>query len=136
MSAQTLRQLSRYSVIGATGVAIDICLFLLLHYTLGVDKQVANFLSITVAIVNNFWLNTLFTFDVRDRLLMRFVLFYSVGALGIALTAIMLWLLVDIAGWNAAVAKAASLPVVLVVQFALNRSISFRSHPRKAADRT
>lgn len=132
MSRETFRQLSRYSLIGVTGVAIDICLFLLLHYTLGVDKQVANVVSITVAIINNFWWNALFTFDVRDRLLVRFLLFYSVGALGIALTAVILWVLVDQAGWNAAAAKAASLPAVLVVQFALNRSISFRSHPSGA----
>jgi putative flippase GtrA len=123
--ARTLRQLLRYSLIGGSGVALDLVAFLLLHNLAGMNEQFANALSTTLGIANNFVLNTLFTFERRDRLVVRFLRFYAVGLTGIVLTNLLFLAFTDALGIDANLVKAGSLPLVLALQFVLNRKWSF-----------
>ena len=123
--SRTLRQLVRYTLIGGSGVALDFAVFLLLHNLAGMDEQLANALSTTLGIANNFVLNALFTFERRDRLVVRFLRFYAVGLTGIVLTNLLFLAFTDGLGIDANLVKAASLPLVLALQFVLNRKWSF-----------
>jgi putative flippase GtrA len=123
--SRTLRQLVRYTLIGGSGVALDLVVFLLLHNLAGMNEQVANALSTTLGIANNFVLNALFTFERRDRIVVRFLRFYAVGLTGIALTDLLFLAFTDGLGINADLVKAGSLPLVLALQFVLNRKWSF-----------
>ncbi|MEU5099428.1 GtrA family protein [Streptomyces sp. NPDC020996] len=122
---QTLRQLLRYTLIGGSGVALDLGVFLLLHNLAGLDEQVANALSTTLGIANNFVLNALFTFERRDRIVVRFLRFYAVGLTGIVLTNLLFLVFTDALGVDADLVKAGSLLPVLALQFVLNRKWSF-----------
>ncbi|MDQ0908097.1 putative flippase GtrA [Streptomyces canus] len=119
------RQLLRYTLIGGSGVAVDLVVFLLLHNLTGMNEQFANALSTTLGIVNNFALNARFTFERRDRLVVRFLRFYAVGLTGIALTNLLFLAFTDGLGIDANLVKAGSLPLVLALQFVLNRKWSF-----------
>ncbi|MGW0331382.1 GtrA family protein [Streptomyces sp. NPDC003011] len=122
---RTLRQLVRYTLIGGSGVALDLAAFLLLHNLAGMDEQLANVLSTTLGIANNFVLNALFTFGRRDRIVLRLLRFYAVGLTGIALTYLLFCVFTDALGIDANLVKAGSLPLVLALQFVLNRKWSF-----------
>ena len=119
------RQLISYTLIGGSGVALDLVVFLLLHNTAGMNEQFANAISTTLGIANNFALNARFTFERRDRLVVRFLRFYAVGLTGIALTNLLFLAFTDGLGIDANLIKAASLPLVLALQFVLNRKWSF-----------
>ena len=119
------RQLLSYTLIGGSGVALDLVVFLLLHNTAGMNEQFANAISTTLGIANNFVLNARFTFERRDRLVVRFLRFYAVGLTGIALTNLLFLAFTDGLGIDANLIKAASLPLVLALQFVLNRKWSF-----------
>jgi putative flippase GtrA len=119
------RQLLSYTLIGGSGVALDLVVFLLLHNTAGMDEQFANAISTTLGIANNFVLNARFTFERRDRLVVRFLRFYAVGLTGIALTNLLFLAFTDGLGIDANLIKAGSLPLVLALQFVLNRKWSF-----------
>ncbi|WP_171114227.1 MULTISPECIES: GtrA family protein [Streptomyces] len=123
--ARTLRQLFRYTLIGGSGVALDLVAFLLLHNVAGMHEQVANVISTTLGITNNFVLNSLFTFERRDRIVVRFLRFYAVGLTGIALTYLLFVVFTDALGIDPNLVKAGSLPLVLALQFVLNRKWSF-----------
>ncbi|MET7457157.1 GtrA family protein [Streptomyces sp. NPDC005574] len=123
--SRTLRQLLRYTLIGGSGVALDLAVFLLLHNLTGMNEQLANALSTTLGISSNFLLNARFTFERRDRLRTRFLRFYAVGLTGIALTNLLFLAFTDALGIDADLVKAASLPPVLALQFVLNRKWSF-----------
>lgn len=114
-----------YAVIGCSGVVLDMALFFVLFNAAGMDEQVANVISTTAGITNNFVWNTLFNFRKRDRLPARFAKFYLVGVSGLLLTAALLWLLATVLGVDANIVKAASLPAVLLLQFWLNKRWSF-----------
>ncbi|WP_411148270.1 GtrA family protein [Streptomyces sp. A30] len=122
---RTLRQLVSYTLIGGSGVALDFVVFLLLHNLTGMDEQLANALSTTLGIANNFALNALFTFERRDRIVLRFLRFYAVGLTGIVLTNLLFLVFTDGLGIDANLVKAGSLPLVLALQFVLNRKWSF-----------
>lgn len=119
------RQLLSYTLIGGSGVALDLVVFLLLHNAAGMNEQIANAISTTLGIANNFVLNARFTFERRDRLVVRFLRFYAVGLTGIALTNLLFLAFTDGLGIDANLIKAASLPLVLALQFVLNRKWSF-----------
>ncbi|MFF7071170.1 GtrA family protein [Streptomyces pseudovenezuelae] len=119
------RQLLSYTLIGGSGVALDLVAFLLLHNAAGMNEQIANAISTTLGIANNFVLNARFTFERRDRLVVRFLRFYAVGLTGIALTNLLFLAFTDGLGIDANLIKAGSLPLVLALQFVLNRKWSF-----------
>lgn len=114
-----------YSLIGFTGLAIDYLLFALGAKVLGLSVLVANFISISLAITNNFWLNSRYNFKKNDHLLKRFVLFYGVGLAGLVLSeALIVWFHYGL-GLGDLVAKLLTLPPVVVFQFFFNKRFSF-----------
>jgi dolichol-phosphate mannosyltransferase len=120
-----LRQLIRYAMVGGSGVALDLIVFFVLYNRLGLHEQIANAISTSLGITNNFVLNALFTFDRRDRPLVRFLRFYAVGLTGIALTYVLFRVFSDWLGVDPNLVKAGSLPLVLALQFVLNKKWSF-----------
>lgn len=118
--------LIRYAAIGVSGVCLDYVVFLLLFNAFGLHPQIANAISTTAGIVNNFVLNALLNFRKRDRIVVRFLRFYAVGLTGIALTVLLLKVFSDVLGVDANVVKGLSLPLVLLLQYSINRRWSFR----------
>ena len=119
------RALVLYGLIGVSGVTLDYLLFLLLFNVVGLHPQLANAISTTAGITNNFALNARFNFRKRDRLLVRFARFYAVGLAGIALTFVLLQVFSGLLGIDPNLVKAGSLPVVLAFQYTINRKWSF-----------
>lgn len=120
------RELIIYCIIGCTGATIDFVLYTILTGWLDMHYQLANFLGISFGVINNFFLNYFFNFKTKDRMMTRLASFYSVGMLGWILSAFLLWLLVERLGINSIVAKLATIVLVTVVQFLLNKFITFR----------
>ena len=120
------RQLIVYCIIGCTGAALDFVVYALLTGCVGLHYQLANFLSVSFGIINNFFLNRQFNFKTKDKMLKRFISFYAVGMFGWALSAGCLWLFIEEVGLNALVAKLGTIFFVTVVQFCLNKFITFR----------
>ncbi len=118
-------ELLLYAVIGGSGVLLDYLLFLVLFNYFGMHHQLANALSTTAGITNNFVLNSLFNFRKTDRILVRFLRFYAVGIAGIVLTFLLLAVFSTWLGIDANLVKLASLPVVLLFQYTINKRWSF-----------
>ncbi len=121
------RQIVLYGIIGASGALLDLVCFLLLFNIFNIDPLTATILSTSLGITNNFILNTLFNFKVRDRLHHRFLLFYLVGFLGLVLSVLVIYTLHNIGGLNANIAKIISIPLIVVIQYYVNSRLSFSS---------
>ena len=122
---QRYRTFVVYQLIGVSGVLLDLVLFLVLYNVVGMDAQLATVISTSAGIVNNFLLNSFLNFRMRDGMLRRFVRFYSVGLLGIGLVALLLLVFDSWLGVDANIVKIASMPVVAIFQFFLNKKWSF-----------
>lgn len=119
------RALVLYGIIGVSGVTLDYLVFLLLFNSSGLHEQLANAISTSIGIANNFALNAWLNFRTTDRLLIRFARFYSVGLAGMALTFLLLHLGSGMFGLNPNLVKAAAIPLVVVLQYLINKRWSF-----------
>ncbi len=121
-----LMHLIRYSCIGVLCATVDFLLFTSLMRWTGGDYQLINVVSVCVAISLSFLLNAYLNFKRTDRLFKRFCTFFSVGLLGLLISAIALYILVDLLLLSTTYAKLISIVFVTLVQFTLNRLYSFR----------
>lgn len=115
-----------YCLCGGTGVLTDYAVYYL-SFSNGMWYQGANLLGYVAGTLVSFALNRIFTFGMRDRVLQRLALFLGVAAVGFGASAIMLWLLVQQFGVDPRVAKLLTLPMVVVLQFTLNRRLTFKA---------
>lgn len=120
------KELIFYCMIGCTGATLDFIIYTVLTGSFGFHYQVANYLSVSVGIINNFILNRSLNFKTKDRTFVRLCCFYSVGMLGWALSAGCLWLFIEVLGLNAIMAKLITIFFVTVTQFGLNKCITFK----------
>ena len=120
------RELLVYCLIGCTGAGLDFVVYAILTRHVGLYYQVANFISVSFGIVNNFFWNCFFNFKTKDRWGVRLLSFYAIGMLGWALSAGCLWLFIEKLLCNTLLAKLGTIFLVTVVQFCLNKFITFR----------
>ena len=75
----------------------------------------------------SFVLNARFNFCVSDKIVQRMVCFFGVALLGWSISALLLYAMVTVwNGFNKYLSKAATLVVVVILQYNLNRLLSFR----------
>ncbi len=101
----------------------------------GVWYQAANVVGYASGTVVSFFLNRRITFGVRSRTMQRLAMFFGVAAVGYAVSALMLWLLVDHVLIDPRMSKLLTLPLVVAVQFLLNRYITFSESRAQLAPR-
>lgn len=118
-------QLARYVVIGGTAFLIDIGLFALLAVVAGLPALLANTVSVCISVVFSYLVNAFANFRVRDRMLVRFMSFAVVSGIGFLISTAMLWPLVELLHLDPLLSKVITVPVVVAVQFLLNKRITF-----------
>lgn len=128
-----MRQFVLYCVFGGLGVLSDYLAFLA-SLALGAPVYVANIIGYAVGTFVSFFLNRRLNFKVLDKVGRRLATFLGVAAIGLLTSTVLLWLLVEVLTVDPAIAKLLTLPVVVVLQFSLNRLITFRQQPAIDAD--
>lgn len=120
------RNLILYGIIGGFCAALDFGIFTLLCYFEVLPYLWANVVSTHLGIFTSFLLNRSFNFKVKDKIPQRFLSFYAVGLTGLGLSSLMLWLMVDKMKWDELVCKLITIAVVSLVQFVLNKFVTFK----------
>ena len=123
------RRFILYCVIGAGGVTLDFLVYALLLKTAVLGYQAANAAGYSSGTLLSFFLNAHYNFKTRDWVALRLVSFGTVALLGWAASAGTLYLLVARLGLDKYLSKLVTLAVVVVLQYNLNRLISFRKSP-------
>ena len=120
------RQFILYCLIGGTGVTLDFLVYSALVGAAQWHVQYANAVGYASGTVLSFILNARYNFKTSDRLAIRFLCFCVVALLGWMASAGVLYLLVNRFGLDKYLAKLATIVVVVMVQYNLNRLLSFR----------
>lgn len=120
------RHIILYGAIGSLCSALDFSIFSLLCLLQGLPYLWANIFSTHVGIFASFWLNRSYNFKMKDKTPIRFLSFYAVGLIGLGLSSLCLWLMVDTAKWNELLCKLITIVLVAFTQFILNKYITFR----------
>jgi putative flippase GtrA len=125
LNRDLIRNLVLYGLIGSFAAGVDTLLFHLLVYRLGWVDLVANVLTVAVGITISFFLNRRFNFKVMDRTGRRYAAFFSVGLIGLGLSELIL-LVGRLLEAEPLAVKIVSVFIVAIVQFTLNKTVSFR----------
>jgi putative flippase GtrA len=120
------RQFIFYCVIGASGVGLHSLLYCVLVKIELLPIQAANAIGYTSGTLLTFFLNAKFNFKTKDKIPLRLLSFGSVAFIGWSVSAAMLYWLVNRLGMNNIFSLFPTLFVVVLLQYNLNRLLSFR----------
>lgn len=123
-----LKEFTKYCMIAAVGGILDLLLFIVLHTYTDVHIQLANLISMFTGITTNFILNYHFNFKAHSKFFRRYFSFLAIGALGFLIVALLVFIFVQSIGWNAIFVKVGATMFATVIQYFLNRYISFRRY--------
>lgn len=121
------RTLILYGLIGGFCATLDFAIYTILCHFDIMPYLWANVISIHCGIICSFFLNRGINFKVKDKAWIRFLSFYAVGLIGLGISELMLYLMVDIAHWNEILCKLISIVAVALVQYFLNRFVTFKT---------
>ncbi|NOU79448.1 GtrA family protein [Paenibacillus sp. LMG 31459] len=116
----------KYCLIGVTGVIVDFAVFFILTHYAGLHIQMANFISFSCGITNNYIFNVIFNFKIKDKLFSRYIRFYMVGLVSFAVTALLLFIFAGLLHYNEYLVKIIATLLVTIMAFSLNQVISFK----------
>ena len=115
-----------YSLLGSIGMLSDFAIFYVI-VELDVNYQIANAIGYATGTTISFRLHRRITFRVQDRVLIRLILFFVVAGIGYTASTVMLWFFVELSGFNILFSKLMTLPIVALLQYLLNRNITFQT---------
>lgn len=119
------QKLITYAFFGGTGVLSDIGVYSLL-IGMGLNYQIANASGYLMGTLLSFFLNRHYTFKVKDKIVKRLMSFLLVAFIGYLSSALLLYVLVENLSMDAILAKISTLFFVLIIQFTLNKKITFK----------
>lgn len=115
----------KYGVIGISGVFLDFVVFFLLTNFTPIYYIAVNFVSVSMGIINNFVLNICFNFKTKNKIVNRFLSFYAIGMVGLLISSVLLYLLVEWWNINKLLSKLFVIVFVVAIQYSLNKKYSF-----------
>lgn len=120
----------RYVVIGGMTTVVNLAVFALTNGLLGIHYQVANILAWIFAVAFAFWGNKVVVFHSRTSgakaMLLEAVRFVGTRFSTLAISALILYIAVDLLRWNANVSKLLSQVFEIVLNYVLGRLLVFR----------
>lgn len=113
-----------YSLCGGIGVITDYSVY---YYLTSLDLwyQLANIIGYSLGTLVSFMLNRKMTFSVSDNTFQRLLLFFAIAMIGFVISSLLLYLFIEYLSLDSSIAKIMTLPFILVIQFSLNRKITF-----------
>ena len=122
-----IKQFLKFCVVGVIGTAIDFGLLYLLVEFGHVYYLLAATISFIAAVINNYLLNKIWTFQDKNRnFFKQFVQFLIVSLVGLGLNLLLLYLLVQYAHLWYILAKVLATGVVLIWNFIANKFWTFK----------
>lgn len=153
---KTIFEIIKYGLVGIVGLLVDYGTYRLLvfvfnvHYpfadsiselflSLGIptkagtsDALISSIIGAALGAINNFILNSYFTFKVSDQKLKRFASYSVVAVIGIVLSTIFMTIMLDYMHLDKNVSKIAAIVLVAAIQFVINKFIVFRKKTTQA----
>lgn len=147
LTGKGFKELIKYGIVGIIGLIIDMGIYYLLvekieiHYPISafikdilglsmnvrtLDILISNIISQTLAVINNFILNSYFTFKVTNNKVKRFFSFVGVAAIGMIISSTLLTLFIEYAGLSEMLSKIISILIVAFIQFIINKYLTFK----------
>ena len=125
----------RYVIVGGLTTLVNFGLFALMHEIMGIDDTISNVSSISVSIIFAYIANKLIVFKHHcnsvKELAQEFFKFIGSRLFTMALEVGFVWVFVRVFEANAMLGKAASMVLVVILNYIISKLIVFRSTNRQ-----
>ncbi|WP_265668566.1 GtrA family protein [Lactobacillus amylovorus] len=125
LHSESFIQLVKYVMIGILGLVVDFGAYTMLTY-FKMNVEIANIISSTCGIINNFFWNSYVNFKVHDRLILRFISYFLVGQITTVFTTVSLFVFATELRFPHLIVKVSATFVATLIQFVINKIITFR----------
>ncbi|MBY0537478.1 MAG: GtrA family protein [Chitinophagaceae bacterium] len=126
MTTTLIKKLASFGMVGITGIVIDFGITWILKERLKVNKYLANACGFTAAVINNFFLNTVFTFkEANSDSPKHLAAFICIALIGLLLNTGVLKLLQQYTKFGFYFAKAITIGLVFFWNFFANHYINY-----------
>lgn len=126
LKSEDFIQLVKYGLIGVLGLFVDFGIYALLTMLLKMNPELANFISSSCGLINNFFWNSYTNFKVNDHMLKRFVEYYIVGQITTIFTTVCLFIFVNLLHQDKMIVKVVATIAATLLQFGVNKAITFK----------
>lgn len=126
LKSEDFIQLVKYGLIGVLGLVVDFGIYALLTMLLKMNPELANFISSSCGLINNFFWNSYTNFKVNDHMLKRFIEYYIVGQITTVFTTVCLFIFVNLLHQDKMIVKVIATIVATLLQFGVNKAITFK----------
>lgn len=129
LHSESFNQLVKYVLIGILGLVVDFGTYWILT-DININVEIANMISSTCGIINNFFWNSYTNFKVHNRMFLRFISYFLVGQITTVFTTISLFIFATKLGFPHLIVKVIATIVATLIQFVLNKFITFRKNSK------
>ncbi len=119
--------LIKYFFIGITASGIDVSIYIVLFNIFDLPALLSTSISIAVATVYAFTLNKVYNFQVKGNTFLRLLSYSLVSGVGLLISLALLYIFTEVKGYDGNLIKIISLPIIFIVQYILNKKITFSS---------
>ena len=116
-----------YGIIGLIATVVDVSIFQLLINKIKINYIVANCVSMPIGAFLSFTLNSYYNFKVKNDFFKRFLTFFIIILVGFFISNVLIYLMVHFLTIEKLVAKSISIICVALLQFSLNKVITFKN---------
>lgn len=120
------RNIVLYFFIGVSAAVVDYGIFLVCFNIFDIPSVLSTALSIGTATLYGFLLNVKYNFKTGDRIMFRFVSYSIVSGIGMLFSVAFLYVFNVRLGYDGNVMKLLSLPFIFVIQYSINKAITFK----------
>lgn len=117
--------LIRYFFIGISAAGLDLVIYFVLFNYINWNALVSTTISVSVATIYAFVLNAVYNFRVKGKVILRLLSYSFVSGVGLLISVALLYVFTDVYGYDGNLVKVLSLPVIFLVQYLLNKNITF-----------
>lgn len=129
LHSESFNQLVKYVLIGILGLVVDFGTYWILT-DININVEIANMISSTCGIINNFFWNSYTNFKVHNRMFLRFISYFLVGQITTVFTTISLFIFATKLGFSHLIVKVIAMIVATLIQFVLNKFVTFRKNSK------
>ena len=123
---EEIKKILFYGLFGISGVILHLLLYNLL-LIVNANYQLANFVGYGFGTALTFLFNRKYNFKIFDKIVKRLSLYFLVALTGYLISALGLHLIVEWLGANKDTGLYILVPVIVLVQYTLNRTFTFRT---------
>lgn len=118
----------KFGIVGASGMCIDFSVTWLCKERIRINKYIANTAGFSLAVINNFYLNYIWTFgNVHSSVSVAFGLFLLFAIIGLLLNNFLVYLFTDLGLLNFYLSKLLAIIAVFIWNFTANYFFNFHS---------